>query len=84
MPKLDKSEIRKGMFLTGDGNLSDCPGFFGKLRPAERVMPLRKSKQELEEEQEAFVKAHSAAIAELARRLKSVRTRIDAVKAKRK
>ena len=76
------------MFLTGDGNLSDCPGFFGKLRPAERVMrevpPLRKSKQELEEEQEAFVKAHSAAIAELARRLESVRTRIDAVKAKRK
>ena len=86
---MEKSEIRKGTYLTGDGNLSDCQGGFGKLRAAGHVTreaPARRVTAEIEADGwEAFRRRNEAEIAQLADRLLSVKTRLAAVqKARRK
>ena len=80
MPKLDRSKIRKGMYLTGDGNLDDCRGFFGTLR---REAPARRPDPDTDEELQALREKHAASIAELTRRLEGVKASLDAYKKSR-
>jgi len=78
---IDRSKIRKGMFLTS----TPVPAGYVRKRA-----PLPDDLREFEQaaaradEMAAFERQHAANIAELARRLQKVREGIDAVKNRRK